>query len=541
MKKQKLLEYFDGILLEKLFGFCYARTNDSYEAQELCSDIIFALVKSARSEGEIANPQSFIWKVARNVYADYSENRRKRQKALYDGDAEVILQFIPDKDYEDDTAERLSAVYKRIAFLTKAYREVMIMFYIDGLSTAEIAKAQNVSETAVRQRLFSARRKIKSEVEKMTETYNKPLALEKMNLCIWGTGDPDWGDPRSAYLRMLSNHIVWLCNKKPMSASEIAEILNVPTVYIEEELEILTKGANGSYGLIRRMDSGRYAVNFILLDAPTAEKAHAVYKEQVPKISKTISDFIEKHKDEYLSFPYLNKSVDLNLILWQQIKTMAAIFSWEVDNILEKKYFTQYKSPDRPFSVYGYVDNGKYYGGGCDGVYAANICGFSKVHLSNIYTSRIRKHFHCGWNVSTDPQLQLAIRAIDGLSISALPEADKEHTAKAVECGYLYRDGDMLYTKILVCSMADADRLFDITCGLYKDVFKKDAEPVAEKMAALIKKSVPEYLLGEWRFANEIAEMPVLDAVIEVLIENGILMPPENGLGAEGCWMSVMR
>lgn len=30
MKKRDLLNYFDEELLEKLFGFCYARTGDSY-------------------------------------------------------------------------------------------------------------------------------------------------------------------------------------------------------------------------------------------------------------------------------------------------------------------------------------------------------------------------------------------------------------------------------------------------------------------------------------------------------------------------------
>ena len=71
MKKQDLLKYFDDRLLDKLFGFCYERTNDSYEAEELCSDIIYALVKSANSDGEIENVYPFIWRVARNVYADF--------------------------------------------------------------------------------------------------------------------------------------------------------------------------------------------------------------------------------------------------------------------------------------------------------------------------------------------------------------------------------------------------------------------------------------------------------------------------------------
>ena len=542
MKKQDLLKYFDDDLLDKLFGFCYARTNDSYEAEELCSDIVCALVKAAQTGGEIESVYSFIWKVARNVYADFSNKRKKYTETIYEGDSEeILLGIAAEEDYSDDTAELLTSVYRRIAFLTKAYREVMIMFYLDGLSAAQIAKAQGTSEGAVRQRLFSARQKIKSEVEKMTDTYNKPVALEKIDFVFWGTGNPAWGDPRNVCTRMFSNHIIWLCHKKPMSAYEIAEELNVPTVYVEEELEILRKGENGNYGLLRRLDNGKYALNFILLDKDVFERANAIYIEQLPKICETISNYIEKHKSEYLAFPYLNKKVDMNLILWQQISNIADTFSYCVRCALKKNHFADVEETERPFSVFGYVDNGKYYGNGWDGVGAQNICGYSQVFLDNIYITRIKKHFGCGHNVSCDTQIQLAIRAIEGVDVTTLSETEKEHAAKAIECGYLYRDGDMLYTKILVSSLSDKNRLFDISNALQNGPFDADAEIVAEKVAALIKKSVPDYLLGEWRFANTLANLPILDAVVERLIEQGVLTPPEDGIGAEGCWMSVEK
>lgn len=301
MKRHELLEYFDGELLDKLFGFCYARTSDSYEAQELCSDIIFALVKAAHSEGEISSLYSFIWRVARNVYADFSADRRKRAEAFYEGDA----------------------------------------------------------------------------------------------------------------------------------------------------------------------------------------------------------------------------------------------FSCNVESVLKERYFKRIKEAERPFSVYGYVDNGRTYGGGWDGADARNICGYAMVQLENIYLTRIRKHFHCGWNVSNDPQLQLAIRAIDGVQVSSLSETEKEQAAKAIECGYLYREDDMLYTEILVNTVQDRGRLFDISRGLRNGYFEEEAALVAEKLAALIRKSVPDYLLGEWRYANDLANLPVIDSLVEALIEKGILIPPEDGIGAEGCWMAV--
>lgn len=541
MKKQDLLKYFDDELMEKLYGFCYVRTNDSYEAQDLCSDIIFALVKTAKTDGEITDLYSFVWRVAKNVYADFSKKKRQHTDTFYKGDSEEVLALIADEDGSDDSNDLLAAVYRRIAFLTKAYREVMIMFYLDGLSTAEIAVRQNIGESAVRQRLFSARQKIKSEVKEMTETYNRPLALDKINYVIWGNGNPGWGDPRNVCTRMFSNHIIWLCRKKPMSAAEIAETLNVPTVYVEEELEILTKGENGEYGLLRRTDNGKYAINFILLDKNVIERAQDIYIGQLPKICNILSEYIENHREEYLSFPYLNKRVDFNLILWQQVSGLVHTFSESVESILSEKYFPNVGKLERPFSVFGYVDNGKHYGGGWDSVSAENVCGFSKIRLDNIYISRIKQHFSCDLNISKASPIQLTLRAIDGLNVATLSEKEKEHAAKAIENGYLYREGDFLYTKILVTSIEDEKRLFDISDRLCNGFFENEAQLVAEKIASLIKNNVPYYLLDEWRFANVLAAMPILDSVVEALIDKGILVPPEDGLGAEGCWLSVAK
>ena len=234
----------------------------------------------------------------------------------------------------------------------------------------------------------------------------------------------------------------------------------------------------------------------------------------------------------------------MNLILWQQITHLSGAFSDAVRRILKDKYFADVPGVERPFSVFGYVSNGKHYGGGWDGVQASSVCGYKYVHFDNIYITRIKKHFGCGHDVANDPLLQLALMSIDGLSTSSLNEKDKEHAAKAIECGYLYRDGDMLYTKILVNNCSDNDKLFDISkrfCQESESYFGSEAYAVAEKISELIKKSIPDYLMSEWGFANILAGLPILDAVVECLIEKGVLTPPENGIGAEGCWVSVQK
>lgn len=547
MKKKDLLKIIDNDLLDKLFGFCYVRTRDSTEAEELCSDITYALVKAANTQGEIENPYPFIWRVARNVYADFSDKKRLKSDRQYEGDPEDVLPFIADRDVEspfyeveEEDRELLAGVYRRIAFLTSSYREVMIMYYLDGLSTSEIAFLKGTTEGNIRQRLFSARKKLRNEVETMTAN-NKPVAFDKINYCIIGTGNPLLGDPRNGFERQFSKQVVRLCRKKPSTAKEIAEELNVPTMYVEEELEILTRGADGKYGLLRRLDSGKYGVNFVLLDREQINQAEAVYIDQIPEISRVIIDFIERNRDEYLAFPYLNKKKDLNLILWQQIMSIAWAFEDNVHRILREKYFGEEKTPQRPFTVYGHEDNEVYYGCGCDGIEARNICGYKGVFFSNIYIKRIRKHFSCGHDIGNDIPLQLALLAINGLDITEMSEYDKEQAAKAVECGYLYSEGNMVYTKILISDSKDNDHFFDISRRLEKGYFEEKAEEAAEKIAKLTKKVLPSYLMDEWDKVNSLAGIPLLDLVAEELINKGIITAPKDGIGAEGCWGIVSK
>ncbi len=159
----KLLD--DKDFLDKIYHFSYHRCNTSFEAEDLCSDIIIAVISAIHKKERIENFYAFVWTVARRVYADYCEKRNEERQIFSVENSDLML---ASKENEIDEfiekaaeQEQISRIFKEIAFLSKAYREVMVMFYIDELKVKDIAARLNINETTVKQRLFSARNSVR--------------------------------------------------------------------------------------------------------------------------------------------------------------------------------------------------------------------------------------------------------------------------------------------------------------------------------------------------------------------------------------------
>ncbi len=544
MKKSELLKRIDNELLEALTGFSYKRTSNSVEAQELCSDIVFEIIKAANTDGEISSDNAFIWAIAKKTYAGYiakksSERLKTSDFADYENKSEASYNqsFVDDCDAD---SEQLNLIYREISFLTKAYRDVMVSYYLEEKSIKTIAKEQNVSENTIRQRLFAARENVKKGVN--METVNKPITFEDIEFEIIGTGAPATGDPRNVCYRLLSKHVVWLCRNKAVTAKSISEKLGVPMPYIENELECQVAGEKGNYGLLKKLDNGRYTTNFILLDKDEITEMWNIYTKHIPFICKRIKEYVTENKDKYISFPYLNKKIDFNLVLWQHITTISTRLESLVREILENEYFKDVKKYNRPFSVFGYrkFDESNSWGCGHDGISAKKFCGYDDVSLDNIYLSNLKPHFRCGHDLANDTKILLTIKAINGFASSELNDSEKEVAAKAIEEGYIYKEGDTLYTKILTATGENRQKIWDID-NVISEHFKKEAKEVAEQIASCIKKYVPQHLICDYPLANMLAAIPVIDLVVDNMIKEGFLRLPENGIGAEGCSMWLYK
>ncbi len=543
MKANEALNLIDEAFLEKVYGFAYRRCNTSFEADDLCSKIILKVVSALQKPQIIDNFYGFVWTIARRVYADYCEERNRSNKliSLEDNEPGFTLSEIDLFIEDTDTAEQLKKILYEISFLSRNYRDVMVMYYIDEIKVKEIASRLKISETTVKQRLFSARNEIRKEVSIMKDTN---LSLKPVELAFIGTGSPLGNDPRTKAERIMSQNMVYACKDKAKSAKELSEELCVPMPYIEDELDIQVKGENGSYGLLRK-EGNKYIANVIIVNSDEFNIANEIYTKHLNELCEKLNAHLKANREKYLNFPYLSRQTDLSFIFWVLINESVWFIKDRVNKILETKYFKAVKPPERKFTTVAIaINRGAEYGGrfyGCDGTFTKDFCGYSNVFIRNIYGKRMDRHFHANYNITNDEKFNLTLKSIGGISVDTLSEKQKEVAAKAIECGFLRKNGNILEPKIVTIEQKDWESFRNLLSEYY-DSLELICNQIANEIYEYMVSHIQKHLLNEYKSYNElIASINILNDLIEKCIEEKILSVPKNRIGPEGVLLVVEK
>jgi RNA polymerase sigma factor (sigma-70 family) len=144
---------------------------DKAKAEEITQE---ALVKFMLAAPELSNDDhalSYIHRTIENLCIDLfrAENRRPNLIALDDATAEVESAWQVSGDHSQviSSAEDAAIIRQALSLLSPAERAALVMWEVEGRSTAEIAKELGIKETAVRHTVSRARaslRKILSEL-----------------------------------------------------------------------------------------------------------------------------------------------------------------------------------------------------------------------------------------------------------------------------------------------------------------------------------------------------------------------------------------
>ena len=163
----------------KIYGFALSKTGSIERAEELASRITLEVYSSLLKQENIPNPAGYIWKIAMNVRARFTDEMARAPFVLSDNEPEA-----------DDFTEKLldaetkSKLRLEIAYLSRLRRKILILHYYRNMKLADIAKELSLPVGTVKWHLSAARDELREGMTKMRNTGNlgiAPITLTRLS------------------------------------------------------------------------------------------------------------------------------------------------------------------------------------------------------------------------------------------------------------------------------------------------------------------------------------------------------------------------
>mgnify|MGYP002509178397 CR=1 FL=1 len=139
----------------------------SAKERELAQEILFTAVRELPRLREESRFEPWLWGIAANVTKSFRRNMGK-QRAMYSYECPFSYDALEQLPWEDGHFEEQEEIYDslrtKIAMLSRIYRDIIVLYYYDGLSTKAISERLDIPEGTIRWRLTEARRRLRKEL-----------------------------------------------------------------------------------------------------------------------------------------------------------------------------------------------------------------------------------------------------------------------------------------------------------------------------------------------------------------------------------------
>lgn len=503
--------------IERVYGYAVNNTYSRDEADELAQEILFTAIRELPKLKEDSKFEPWLWGVASNVKKTFRRNMGK-QRAMYAYD---VLEAISYEDgYKDSENEELyEHLRTKIAMLSAIYRNIIILYYYDGLSTKQISEKLRIPEGTVTWRLSEARKKLKKEYAEMKETALKPV---KMKLNIYGNGNYNGKTipfPTVYIDDALSQNILYYSYEKPSSVEELAKICGVPAYYIEERIDNLINRE-----AILEVSKGKYQTDFIIWSdkygmycEENAEKALLPIMEELLSALDATAD--EVHKIDFY------KAGKSKTDLWYLYGIMA--FSYLSEHYCKLPYpWFKKKYDGNEWCYLGNMETGKHKKIGIGIQISANLGSrgnFSHTTFNAISGIWFRQMMPDNYiNACTD-------LLYDGVS------EDIASVADAIQDGYIMKRDDGSFYVTVPSFTKEQKAAFDAVVEKYFTALMPRYSEIIENFIRGYKKLFPKHLHDDADRMCQNIFMGMYSVVVEYAQRTGRIPMP-----SEGCYCDVM-
>ncbi|MCI8389037.1 MAG: sigma-70 family RNA polymerase sigma factor [Clostridiales bacterium] len=308
-------ELCDKLICEynkKLYGFAISKTNSIERAEELAARITLEVYSSLLKRENIINVKAYIYRIAQNVYAHFTDEYKNSQYCDIDD-----FELADPDDFTEKIAqsEEYARLRCEIAYLSKLRREILVRHYYNNMKLSDIAKSLYIPLGTVKWHLSGAKSSLKEGMNIMRNIGK--LGLDPIEMCSLGhDGNPGAkGDTSDFLAKRLTQNIAYAAYQNPLTINEIADELGVSPIFVADEVETLEE-----YGFMDRIGD-KYLTNIFIQDT-ISEIEEGIQKLNVEYSAKVADMYIPQLIESLNAFDrskvYIPNN-DNNLWLWAGI------------------------------------------------------------------------------------------------------------------------------------------------------------------------------------------------------------------------------
>jgi len=150
-----------------VFGYLHRMSGDRQLAEDLTSETFYRAMRALDGFRGDSSMKTWLLRIARNLYLD-RKRRDERSSSLEDLEEKGMVTAAGDADPESQLIrdEENEAVGRALRALPEDDRSILLLSAQEELSCREIAEVLGISVTAVKTRMFRARRKLAGLLDK---------------------------------------------------------------------------------------------------------------------------------------------------------------------------------------------------------------------------------------------------------------------------------------------------------------------------------------------------------------------------------------
>jgi len=284
---ENLMQYAD-----ELYGIALYKTRNDDMARELVQETYLCALEAMKKGVGMENPKAYLRRVLENRFNLMLRSKYKI-RTISIGVLPTELADEDDGFLSVEADEDAEMIRRELAYLSKTYRETMVRYYVNNESVAEISSALGIPKGTVLSRLDAGRNIIRKGAENMKkydeQSYNPDVLYMGMN----GRPGRD-NEPFSKVNGKIDKSILLLAYEKPVTTSELAQMLGVPMVFIEDSVDKLVNSE-----LMVKQGSKVYT-NFIILDDEDEMRGYKLSKEfakdTFDEVNRIVLDMITEYR-----------------------------------------------------------------------------------------------------------------------------------------------------------------------------------------------------------------------------------------------------